>query len=94
VTDPSPIFADQAKALIADFQHAMQSDAPITPVMLSQLNALLTVATGAYEDRDVLNAQVTETETKLMQLSKDHASLSDQLNAVISYIHGGPKHAA
>lgn len=51
--DASLSFADQAKQLLADFQHAMDTNAPVSSVMMSNLKALIDAAVVMQPDPTV-----------------------------------------
>jgi hypothetical protein len=69
--DTPPSFSDQAKSLLADFQHAADSNAPVSPVMLGQLQALIESAIGAHADCAALNKQLAEAEQKAARIVAD-----------------------
>jgi hypothetical protein len=85
--DPVVTFADQAKQLLADFQHAMDSNAPVSIVMMTELKRVLDAGVGAHEDREILTEQLTATEQKAAKIAKDMQADANELVATIH--HGG-----
>jgi hypothetical protein len=85
MADTLPSFADRAKQLLADFQHAMDSNAPVTSVMMGDLKALLDVGIGAHEDREVLSDQLLAAEQKAEKIAKD---MQADANELIATVHG------
>lgn len=57
--DVSLSFADQAKQLLADFQSEADCAAPITPVMMYELKALLDIGAAAVADCDRMTREMT-----------------------------------
>lgn len=76
MADASPSFPDRAAQLIADFQHAMDSNAPLSIVLMNELKDLLKVGVSACAARDHaavvqkdMQAEVAELMTSVGQIS-------------------------
>ena len=86
MADVVPSFADRAAQLIADFQHAMDSNAPVSSVMMGELKTLIAVGVNAHEDREVLSDQLLAAEQKAEKIAKD---MQADANDLVAAIHGG-----
>lgn len=86
MTDPAVSFPDRASQLIADFQHAMDNNAPVSAVMMGELKAVIAIGLGAHEDRDILAEQLTAADRKAEKIAKD---MQADANELVATIHGG-----
>lgn len=86
MADPVDSFSDRSAQLIADFQHAMDSNAPVSSVMMAELKAVLAIGMGAHEDREILAEQLTAAESKAGKIAKD---MQADANDLIATLHGG-----
>jgi hypothetical protein len=80
--DVMPSFADQAKQLLADFQHAMDTNAPVSPVMMTDLKAFLDIGVSAHADCEALHIVARSAEVKA-------AALQAEATDLVATIHGG-----
>lgn len=81
MADIAPSFADRAKQLLADFQHAMENNAPVTSVMMSELKAVLDVGLKAHEASVALHDSAATAEEKAAHLQAEAGEL-------VATIHG------
>ena len=80
--DPTLSFSDQAKQLLADFQHAMDTNAPVSTVMMSELTAVLEIGVSAHTDCEALHIVARSAEAKA-------ATLQAEATDLVATIHGG-----
>jgi hypothetical protein len=69
--DAAPSFADQAKQLLADFQHAMDSAAPISIEMMRHLKSVLDVGTAAHLECETLRNSAHNAQAKAAVLQAE-----------------------
>lgn len=86
MADVEPSFAARAAQLISDMHHAMDNNAPVSPVMLAELKAVLSIGIGAHEDREILADQLTAADRKAEKIAKD---MQADANELVATIHGG-----
>jgi hypothetical protein len=67
----TPPFVDRVALLIADFQHAMDSNAPISNALMTELRDVLASGTAAHTECDAMKAKVMAYETSAAKLAKD-----------------------
>lgn len=82
MADVVPSFADRAAQLIADFQHAMDSNAPVSSVMMGELKSLLATGVSAHLECFALRNSAHNVEAKAAQLQSEASDL-------VATIHGG-----
>lgn len=75
-------FDDRCAQLIADFQHAMDDNSPVTLPLMSELKSLLEEGCNAHADRDALRTKGASVSSS----AKTAASLAGQLVAAIAQI--------
>lgn len=82
MSDIAPSFADQAEQLLADFQHAMDSNAPVSIEMMRELKAVLDIGVSAHNDCDALHIVARSAEVKA-------AALQAEASDLVATIHDG-----
>ena len=82
MAETTPSFVDRTTAIIGDFQHAMNSNAPVSIVMMGDLRAVLDIAVKAHAACVAMHAKAALAEAKAAQLQSEASDL-------VATIHGG-----
>ena len=67
----TPTFAARVEQVIADFQHAADSNAPVSNVLMAELKDLLASGSTAVTERDTMQAKIAAYEAGAAKLSHD-----------------------
>lgn len=70
----APGFADRSAQLIADFQHAMDSAAPVTGVLMDELKAVLDIGVQCHADCEAMRTKMSRIEADADDIAKTMSS--------------------
>jgi hypothetical protein len=70
MADDAPSFADRSAQLVADFQHAMDSNAPVTGVLIAELKDLLALGLHAHADCAAMHAKMATLQAEASDMVK------------------------
>lgn len=91
--DPQSL-GDRAAQLISDLEHASANNAPISPVMLAQLRALVSDALAEKTTSEAAQAQMGQSLTAAQQQAKQAEQLAQHIQLEVGQLTDTVGHIA